>query len=150
MKRAYLIVITLAVVLLAFSVPSFAQTNNAAQAGNSVQAAPEAGFGTTAKVAYSYTRGYGTDRKVRVSKFYSPSTGIYCIAPSVPLNLKAIEPTVSIEWGYSSGYALLAYWIDTSVYTNCSTGELEVTTYDFNAGGYPVISSNVAFNLVIK
>ena len=57
---------------------------------------------------------------------------------------------VSIEWAESMGYALLAYWQDVSAFTDCPAGALEVRTYDFNAGGYPVVSANVAFDLLIE
>ena len=106
-------------------------------------------FSTKAKVSYFYTRGIGTDRSKNVSDFQHPSTEIYCMKPSITVDFSQDEPQVSIEWGYSSGFALQAYWIDVSVYTDCPSGYLEVTTYDFNAGGYPVLSDNVAFNMIL-
>ena len=102
------------------------------------------------EVAYYYTRGLGTDRSINVADFQNPSTGIYCIEPSVSVNFSTVEPLVSIEWSESNGFALLAYWENVAVYTDCPTGYFEVRTYDFNEGGYPVVSSNVAFNLVVR
>jgi len=57
---------------------------------------------------------------------------------------------VSIEWGESSGNALLAFWRDTRLSTDCGSGQLEVQTFDFDAGGAPVASQRVAFDLVIE
>jgi len=113
-----------------------------------VPAAPDAGFTTAAKVAYYYGRGIASDRKKNVSAFSNPSTGIYCITPSIAINTAKDYPVVSIEWGTSLGYALLAYWYGSAA--DCPTGALEVQTYDFNAGGYPVVSANVSFDLLIE
>jgi|HubBroStandDraft_1064217.scaffolds.fasta_scaffold12033_2 hypothetical protein len=139
--------------VLAFSVLSFAEEthHNAEGATPAVQPpVPETAFATNAKVAYFYSRGFGPARSKNVSEFSNPSTGIYCVLPSVSVNVEKDYPLVSIEWGYSAGAALMAYWIDVSAYTNCPSGYLEVITYDFNAGGYPVLSSNVAWDLVIE
>jgi hypothetical protein len=48
------------------------------------------------------------------------------------------------------GNALLAFWQDTATFSDCPGGALEVRTFDFNAGGSPVASGRVSFNLVIK
>ena len=122
---------------------------NAQGRPSSQHSSPGGGFSTKAKVAYYYSRGQ-TDRSKNVADFENPSTGIYCIEPSIPVNLKKDEPLVSVEWARSFGYALEAYWIDVNDYSDCPDGYLEVTTYDFNAGGYPVLSDEVAFNLVIE
>jgi hypothetical protein len=88
-------------------------------------------------------------RSTNVSSVTNPSTGIFCITPTVAVNAATVYPMLSIEWGDSSGFALLAYWKDTTIFTDCSAGQLEVTTYDFNAGGTPVLSQKVAFDLVV-
>jgi hypothetical protein len=86
-----------------------------------------------------------------VAKFTIKSTGVYCIKPSVALNLAQIYPLVTIEWGESTGDALLAFWRDTTInHVDCGVGLLEVQTFDFNAGGSPVPSKLVAFDLVIE
>ena len=129
---------------------SCGETYNAAGAEAAVQThAPEAAFATNAKVAYFYSRGFLAARSKNVSAFSNPSTGIYCITPSVSLNLAKIYPMVSIEWGSSSGSALLAYWRDTNSSTNCPAGALEVQTFDFNSGTVEA-SGNVAFDLIIE
>jgi hypothetical protein len=137
--------------VLACSALSFAEeTYNAAGAEPAVQThAPETAFATNAKVAYFYSRGFDAARYKNVSAFSNPSTGIYCITPSVSLNLAKIYPMVSIEWGASTGSALLAYWRDTNSSTNCPAGALEVQTYDFNSGTIEA-SGNVAFDLIIE
>lgn len=139
--------------LLACSLPSLAQTNNRA-AGHSraVEAAvPPTAFTTNAKLALSWNPFQGTVRSKGVKSVSNPSTGVICITPSVSLNISKIYPLVSIEWGESSGNALMAFWRDTSIDNfDCGAGLLEVQTFDFNGGGSPVASQSVAFDLVIE
>jgi hypothetical protein len=134
--------------LLAVSISSFAQTNNP---DSHHQPQPQkGGFTTNAKLALSYSPLVGLIRSVGVKSVTNPDTGVFCITPSVALNLSEIYPLVSIEWGESAGNALMAFWRDTSIDDNdCGEGLLEVQTFDFNAGGYPVVSESVAFDLVI-
>jgi hypothetical protein len=61
-----------------------------------------------------------------------------------------VEPLVSIEWLTSYGNALLAFWQDVTITSDCPTGYFEVKTYDFNAGGTPVASENVSFYFAIE
>ena len=91
-------------------------------------------------------------RSKGVADFTNPSTGIYCITPGVNLNLKKIYPLVSIEWGRSSGNALLAFWRDTTLNNkDCGPGLLEVQTFDFDSGTLPPVpSAQVGFDLVIE
>jgi hypothetical protein len=111
---------------------------------------PKKSFTTKAKVAYSYTRGDGIDRVKNVSDFQHPSTGIYCLLPSVPLDQTQDFPQVSVEWDNSSGFGLLAYWQDTVEFSDCPSGYMEVKTYDMNSGDAPVISDNVAFDVSVN
>lgn len=137
--------------LLICSLPGLAQSNNA-KAGRAVTPAvalPTA-FTTNAKLALSWNPFSGTVRSKGVKSVSNPFTGVICVTPSVSLNISKIYPLVSIEWGNSSGNALLAFWRDTSQSSDCSAGELEVQTFDFNAGGTPVASQSVAFDLVIE
>jgi len=138
--------------VLACSALSFAEeTYNNAGATPAVQThVPETAFATNAKVAYFYSRGFAAARYKNVSAFSNPSTGVYCITPSVAINTAKDYPLVSIEWGSSLGSALLAFWRDVQTFTDCPAGALEVQTFDFNAGGSPVASGNVAFDLVIE
>jgi hypothetical protein len=154
MKRAMKSLCFAFATLLAFSVLSFAEDrNNAGVSAPAAQQEPQpqaTGFTTNAKVAYYYSRGFATARSKNVSHFSNPSTGVYCIKPSVALNFSKIYPLLSIEWGTSDGFALLAYWRDIASSSDCPAGELEIQTYDFNAGGYPVASGNVSFSFVIE
>jgi hypothetical protein len=81
-----------------------------------------------------------------VSTVTSPSTGVFCVVP-----IKAIPsgslPSVTVEWGFSAGNALLAYLEQQA--SDCGAGQVEVRTFDFNSGGAPVASVNVAFNVFV-
>ena len=150
--------------LLATTAPCFAEIrNNVLHAPESV--APEAAiaaptgvepdvvpltYGSQYKLALSYSGIVGKIRAKNVKAVTNPSPGVFCIQSSVSLNLKDIFPLVSIEWGESSGNSLLAFWRDTSIESDCKSGWLEVQTFDFNAGGAPVESNEVAFDLVIQ
>jgi hypothetical protein len=73
-------------------------------------------------------------------------TGVYC------LTVAGVNPTtaaaiVTVEWGASSGFDLLAYWYKGA--GTCAVGQFEVRTYDFAAGGAPVLSNDVEFLVVI-
>jgi len=108
-------------------------------------------FGTKARVALSYSGLWGYIRSVGVASVSHPSTGVYCIVPSVALNYGAIYPMVSVEWNGSRGNALLAFWRDTSInHYDCGLNALEVQTFDFDGGGLPVLSDNVAFDLLVE
>jgi hypothetical protein len=139
--------------LLACSLPSLAQTNNA-NAGHlraPASVSPATAFTTNAKLALSWSPFGGTLRSKGVKSVTNPTTGVICITPSVSLNLAKIYPLVSVEWGESSGNALLAFWRDTSIdNVDCGAGKLEVQTFDFNGGGSPIASQSVAFDLVIE
>jgi hypothetical protein len=141
--------------LCALSVPAFAATTNAghtveqmkAQAESKIQNAGKGPYGTKAKLALYYRSGTGILASVGVAGVYEPSAGVVCVQPSVALDLPNAYPQVTVEWSWSSGFALLSYYTAGSY--GCATGELSVYNYDFNAGGYPVPSSNVAFELVV-
>lgn len=104
-------------------------------------------FGTRAKVAVLHSGVVGTVRSKNVMAVSNPSTGVYCISPSVALDLTKTFPSVSVEWGWSSGNSLAAFVRDTGDgYTSCLEGDLEVQTYDLT--GNP--SAAVAFLLQIE
>ena len=77
-----------------------------------------------------------------------PDVGIYCIKPSMKLDLTKVVPIVSVEWGWSSGDALLAFYFDYTQFSggDCPEGYLEVLTYNFG-GGTPARSDTVAFTI---
>ncbi|HVZ90109.1 MAG TPA: hypothetical protein VG843_00545 [Rhizomicrobium sp.] len=106
-------------------------------------------FKTKAKVAYNYSRGFGIDRSKNVSDFQHPSTGIYCILPSVSVDTTQDYPLVSIEWDSSFGSALFAYWKDPNVFSDCPSGYQEVTTYEADDGIPVTLTDNVAFDFMI-
>jgi hypothetical protein len=56
-------------------------------------------------------------------------------------------PSVSVEWGWSFGSNLVAYYFsnEPDFFTDCPAGYIEVRTYDF-AGN---LSSFVAFTIVV-
>jgi hypothetical protein len=113
------------------------------------RATPLNGYETHARVAYLYTRGEEIDRHKHVDSFQHPSTGVYCIHPSIPVNLSHLFPNVTVEYNYSVATAMLAYFRDVDAFSNCPFGYLEVDTYDFDAGGAPVLSNKVAFDITL-
>ena len=124
--------------------------NAFAQAIAAARTSPEAIVTTKAKIAVYYTPFGGIVRSKGVLGVTNPATGIYCITPSVAVDLTGVYPQVSVEWNLSSGFSLQAYWKNTPSVSDCPAGDLEVTTYDFNAGGPAVLSGVVAFNLNIN
>ena len=83
-----------------------------------------------------------------VADVTNPGVGIYCIKPSTKMDLTTVIPVVSVEWGFSSGNSLLAFYFDYTQFSSgdCPAGYLEVLTYDF-ASGTPVASDTVAFTI---
>jgi len=106
-------------------------------------------FTTKAKVAYGYFRGFVPDRSKNVSDFQHPAVGIYCILPSIAVDVSQDTPQTGIEWATSLGFGLWAYWVDVNSFTECPSGYLEVKTYDLESGN-AVASDNIAFNMVLE
>ena len=145
MSKLAWLVVPAAVVLAApvIAAPAMNDANTAqAPAG-----APPTAFGTNATVAFYYKE--GQHRGVNVEHWSNPSTGIYCIKPSVALNLNKVYPQITVEYGHSSGQVLFAYWQDTTASTDCPSQNLEVKTYTLS-GSSGVSSSDVAFDLVVE
>jgi hypothetical protein len=71
-----------------------------------------------------------------------PSTGVYCLTPAATLSLANTPIMVTVEWGNSLGFDLLAFPLGTAF--NCPAGTLEVRTYQFPAGA-AALSNNVSF-----
>jgi hypothetical protein len=80
-----------------------------------------------------------------------PSTGIYCLTPSVDVSNPTIM--VSVEWGNSLGNDLVAVSVQTPLpFTPCTGSDIQIRTYDFGADvANPVLtlSDQVAFNVFI-
>jgi hypothetical protein len=85
--------------------------------------------GTPLTIAFVYSPSfYGIELNKGVASVTSPSTGIYCVQPRAPLKASAL-PVVQVDWGGSQGNSLAAAY---SYYlTKCSSGQIEVHTYDF-------------------
>jgi hypothetical protein len=140
-----------AVGVIALTVSSLAQANNATTSPvNMDPLTQQAGFGTKAKLALLYSPFNGVRRSIGIASVTNPSTGVYCMTPSVPINLLGIYPTVTVEWGESAGNAVMAFWRDTANGAECSTSQLEVMTFDFNSASKPVLSNQVSFVFVIE
>ena len=103
---------------------------------------------TSAKVAAYISPDGVVIRAKGVADVTHPLVGIYCIKPSMKLDLTKVVPIVSVEWGYSSGDALLAFYFDYTQFASgdCPEGYLEVLTFNFG-GGAPVPSDTVAFTI---
>lgn len=73
-----------------------------------------------------------------------PATGVYCLTP--PFSLASSQVQVTVEWGSSLGFDLLAFPYTSNYPASPCTGtDLQVRTYDFAAGGAPVLSDDIAF-----
>jgi hypothetical protein len=137
--------------VIALTVSSLAQANNATTGKEKPEPlTQQTGFGTKAKLALLLSPFNGVRRSIGVASVTNPSTGVYCIAPSVPINLTGIYPQVTVEWGESAGNALMAFWRDTAKGAECDTSQLEVMTFDFNSASKPVLSNQVSFVFVIE
>jgi len=79
-------------------------------------------------------------------------TGTSCIKPAsaAGINLSQTVPVVSVEWGTSLASVsdeMFAYYLASG--SSCPSGTIEVLTFDGN-GGLPILSSGVAFTLIIQ
>jgi hypothetical protein len=106
--------------------------------------------------AYAYVSTPGTSpafdpaRTKNFSAIINNGTGIYCLTPSGGVTEAGSAPSVTVEWGQSSGNNLSAYWREHPLGNSCpSTSQFEVRTYTFAAGGSNVLSNSVAFTIVV-
>jgi len=76
-----------------------------------------------------------------------PSTGVYCLTPPAGVSPSNAPAYVTVEWGDSSGFDLLAYWVKLNTF-QCAAGQYAVRTYRF-PGGVAALSSTVAFTLLV-
>jgi S-layer homology domain len=66
----------------------------------------------------------------------NPSTGVYCLGldPALGIDITNVVAQVTIEWGFSSGSDLSAFWRRGAA--SCpSSDDIEVRTYDFASSG---------------
>jgi hypothetical protein len=131
---------------------SFAGEANNGPAGGVFPLKGSGGFTTKAALAVFLSPiTPSVDRAVGVKSATNPGTGIFCFLPFKKMDVTKIYPQVTVEWGWSHGNSLLAFYRDVSTHPwNCPAGQIEIDTFDFNAGGTPVPSQNVAFVLVVE
>lgn len=110
---------------------------------------PSKSFTTKARVAYYYTGGSSDDRSKNVNDFENPSTGVFCILPSISLDLSSVFPIVSLEWGHSTGLSFVAFWQNTAYFSDCPANYAEVKTYD-TSSGTPQLTNDAAFDFLIE
>lgn len=140
--------------LAALAVTTTAALADGAKNFNDPRATSRAFGGTYAPNArlVAVIRGSTVYQSKAVASYTHPTTGVYCIvAKSSLLNPNNSVGVATVEWGHSSGFDLLAYWWDTmpSGSFDCPANNWEVRTYDFAAGGSPVLSDDVAFILTV-
>lgn len=92
----------------------------------------------------------GTVRSKNVTAVNRIATGVYCVVPAIEVDLAGIYPQLTPEWTLSSGNSGLAYWRNTATSSTCPAGNIEVRTFDFNAGGPAAASDKVAWVLVVN
>jgi hypothetical protein len=87
-------------------------------------------------------------RSKGVKAVTNPAPGIYCISPSRSAGIKPKKyvPSVSVEWGSSSGDALMAQWHASN--GHCASKRIEVHTYNGDDGTWDP-DGEVAFTVVV-
>jgi hypothetical protein len=120
--------------------------------GSQGQAGPAGPAGTARANAMVYSQG-ATLEPTRTKNFSAvtrPYTGIYCLTPSGGVTEAGAAPAVSVEWYFSHGSNLSAYWeSETDGPHDCAAGSFEVRTYSFAAGGVNTLSDDVSFTIVV-
>jgi hypothetical protein len=108
---------------------------------------PRSGFSTDARVALYF--GGSIIRSVHVKSVSHPSTGVFCITPSVPIDFTHIFPIVTVDFTRSSGTGLLVFFRQfVSGQTECSSKEIEIVTVAFGSKSFAP-SDHVAFILFL-
>jgi len=106
------------------------------------EAAPPAGR------AWASVQRSTTLEAARTKNFTSvthPSTGVWCLQPASTVSLANVTPQVTVEWGCSSGFDLLAFPVtDPLPFTPCTGTQLQVRTYQLPSG-VATLSDNVCF-----
>ena len=150
LQQTYIVMGALCLILVCSSLAMAADngfsTNNGLSGGGILTApVPWPVAKSSAKVAaYISPFAGGVIRAKGVADMTHPSVGIYCIKPSMKLDLTKVIPIVSVEWGESSGDALMVFWRD-GVW-DCPAEYIEVMTFNFGSGA-PVLEDTVAFTI---
>ena len=118
--------------------------NNGSRAGITPKALGGATCGKARLCAF-IGQGGTVFRSKNVALVTNPSAGVYCITPNAGvLNIATIVPSVTVEWGTSSGSDLLAFWRD-GVFS-CPFGAIEVRTYNLAGDLNPSVSFTIVVN----
>jgi hypothetical protein len=101
-----------------------------------------------ARLAVVVDRDGSVLRSKGVKAVTNPDPGIYCINPSKGSKFKFRKyvPSVSVEWGNSSGDGLLAQWHAGA--SHCAPKRIEIHTYNGDDGTWDP-DGNVAFTVVV-
>jgi len=73
-----------------------------------------------------------------------PATGVYCLTPAAGITLNNVGPQVTVEWGNSLGFDLLAFPVGLLPFAPCTGTQIQVRTYQL-PGGVATLSDNVSF-----
>ena len=129
------------------SVPAVAEPYNGGEAIPSE--ASGAAQSPSARLTALIAPGGNLIRSKNVANVTNPSTGITCIKPTPGkgIGIGRIVPAVSVEWGWSIGNDLVAFYFSNEpiFFTDCPAGYIEVRTYDFGGN----LSDRVAFTIVV-
>jgi hypothetical protein len=101
------------------------------------------------RLAVFYSAGANIGQSVNVFEFTTPTTGVFCIQPIKKIK-GVVFPVVSTEWSTSTALVFSTFWVDTSYYSDCPTGDYEVRTYDTSTPSAPVPTSGASFDFVIQ
>ncbi len=104
---------------------------------------------STARLAALIAPGGNLVRSKNVASVTAPSTGITCIRPTAGagINVARIVPEVTVEWGWSFGNSLMAFYFsnEPGFFSDCPAGNIEVRTYDLLGN----LSDGVAFSISV-
>jgi hypothetical protein len=74
--------------------------------------------------------------------------GLYCIQPSVSLDVKSIVPAVSVDFSLSEGFGSLAQYRSSG--SGCPSGNIAVRTFsEGEQSGRFVPSDKIAFTIIV-
>jgi len=137
MKVRIVVAVTL-VALVSFAAGAVAAargSNGSAAVGSTdVRAVPSLNIGS-ARAAAVVDGGGTFIRQKGFSRVTHPGTGQYCLKlRDLSLNASTLVAQVTVEWGSSSGYDLMANWYQDAAECPGSGHWLEILTFDEAAG----------------
>jgi hypothetical protein len=125
----------------------FALAANDPAAAGDQELADDADVGR-ARVAIYFNPFVGTVRSKGVRKITIPATGTYCVKANVPIDMRKVIPSVTVDRTYSSGANSLAQWAGSASSCPNSKRWIEVRTYQI--GSTVTASGFVGFALVVQ